>query len=133
MIRLIASDVTIDAAAGETGRREISGVAVPYGVAATVADGTKVIFAQGSLPVDGKAPRLYMNHDSTNAIGIVSERVDTPEGMMFTAKISKTQAGDEALILAQDGVLDSVSVGVNPIDFTTAKDGTITVLEAEWL
>jgi HK97 family phage prohead protease len=102
-------------------------------VAATVADGTKVIFAQGSLPVDGKAPRLYMNHDSTNAIGIVSERVDTPEGMMFTAKISRTQAGDEALILAQDGVLDSVSVGVNPIDFTTAKDGTITVLEAEWL
>jgi len=133
MIRLIASDVSIDAAAGTTGRREISGVAVPYGVAATVADGTKVIFAQGSLPVDGKAPRLYMNHDSTNAIGIVSERVDTAQGMMFTAKISKTQAGDEALILAQDGVLDSVSVGVNPIDFTTAKDGTITVIQAEWL
>ena len=92
MIRLIASDVTIDAAAGETGRREISGVAVPYGVAATVADCTKVIFAQGSLPVEGKAPRLYMNHDSTNAIGIVSERVDTPEGMMFTPTdtLSKT-------------------------------------------
>ena len=133
MIRLIASDVTIDAAAGETGRREISGVAVPYGVTAVVADGTKVIFAPGSLPVTGKAPRLYMNHDSTNAIGIVTERVDTSEGMMFTAKISKTQAGDEALTLAQDGVLDSVSVGVNPINFTTAKDGTITVIEAEWL
>ena len=133
MIKLIASQVTIDAAAGEAGRREITGVAVPYGVAATVADGTSVIFEQGSLPVDGKAPRLYMNHDSTNAIGIVTERVDTPEGMMFTAKISKTQAGDEALILAMDGVLDSVSVGVNPIKYTTAKDGTVTVTAADWI
>ena len=74
MMKLIASQVTIDAAAGETGRREITGVAVPYGVAAVVADGTSVIFEQGSLPVDGKAPRLYMNHDATNAIGIVTER-----------------------------------------------------------
>ena len=133
MIKLIASQVTIDAAAGEAGRREITGIAVPYGVAATVSDGTSVIFEAGSLPVDGKAPRLYMNHDSTNAIGIVTERVDTPEGMMFTAKISKTQAGDEALILAMDGVLDSVSVGVNPIKYTTAKDGTVTVTAADWI
>ena len=133
MIKLIASQVTIDAAAGEAGRREITGIAVPYGVAATVADGTSVIFEAGSLPVDGKAPRLYMNHDATNAIGIVTERVDTPEGMMFTAKISKTQAGDEALVLAMDGVLDSVSVGVNPIKYTTAKDGTVTVTAADWI
>jgi HK97 family phage prohead protease len=133
MMKFIASQVTIDAAAGEAGRREITGVAVPYGVAATVSDGTSVIFEAGSLPVDGKAPRLYMNHDSTNAIGIVTERVDTPEGMMFTAKISKTQAGDEALILAMDGVLDSVSVGVNPTKFTTAKDGTVTVTAADWI
>mgnify|MGYP003653978815 CR=1 FL=1 len=133
MIKLIASQVSIEAAAGETGRREITGIAVPYGVAATVSDGTKVIFEQGSLPVDGKAPRLYLNHSAESAIGIVTERVDSPEGMLFTAKISKTQAGDEALTLAMDGVLDSVSVGVNPIKYTTAKDGTVTVIEAEWI
>lgn len=133
MIKFIASQVTIDAAAGEAGRREITGIAVPYDVAATVSDGTSVIIKQGALPVDGKAPRLYMNHDSTNAIGIVTERVDTPEGMMFTAKISKTQSGDEALILAQDGVLDSVSIGINPVKYTTAKDGTVTVTAADWI
>jgi len=133
MIRLNAQAVSIDAAAGETGRREISGIAVPYDVPAVVADGTSVIFKAGSLPTEGKNPRLYMNHDSTNAIGIVTDRVDTPEGMLFTAKISKTQAGDEALVLAMDGVLDSVSVGVNPTKFTTAKDGTITVTAADWL
>ena len=133
MIKFIASQVTIDAAAGEAGRREITGIAVPYGVSATVADGTSVIFEAGSLPVDGKAPRLYLNHSAESAIGIVTERVDSPEGMLFTAKISKTAQGDDALQLALDGVLDSVSVGVNPIKYTTAKDGTVTVTAADWI
>jgi len=134
MIRFTAPSVSIDAAAGDgTPSRTITGIAVPYGVAATVADGTEVIFEQGSLPVEGKAPRLYMNHDSNQAIGIVTERVDTPEGMLFSAKISKTAAGDEALQLALDGVLDSVSVGVNPTKTRANKDGSLTVLAADWI
>jgi hypothetical protein len=74
-----------------------------------------------------------MNHDSNQAIGIVTERVDTPEGMLFSAKISKTVAGDEALQLALDGVLDSVSVGVNPTKTRANKDGSLTVLAADWI
>jgi HK97 family phage prohead protease len=134
MIRFTAPSASIDAAAGDgTPSRTITGIAVPYGVAATVADGTEVIFEQGSLPIEGKAPRLYMNHDSNQAIGIVTERVDTPEGMLFSAKISKTAAGDEALQLAIDGVLDSVSVGVNPTKTRANKDGSLTVLAADWI
>jgi HK97 family phage prohead protease len=134
MIRFTAPSASIDAAAGDgTPSRTITGIAVPYGVAATVADGTEVIFEQGSLPIEGKAPRLYMNHDSNQAIGIVTERVDTPEGMLFSAKISKTTAGDEALQLALDGVLDSVSVGVNPTKTRANKDGSLTVLAADWI
>ena len=76
MIRFNSTQITISAAAseGEENRREIMGIAVPYNVAAVVSDGTEVIFEPGSLPVDGKAPRLFMNHDSTQAIGIVTER-----------------------------------------------------------
>ena len=134
MIRFTATSVSIDAAASDgTPTRTITGIAVPYGVAATVADGTEVIFERGSLPVDGKAPRLYMNHDSTSAIGLVTARYDDEEGMMFTAKISKTAAGDDALQLALDGVLDSVSVGVNPTKTRANKDGSITVLAADWI
>jgi HK97 family phage prohead protease len=134
MIRFTAPSVTIDAAAGDgTPSRTITGIAVPYGVPATVSDGTQVVFEQGSLPVEGKAPRLYMNHDSNQAIGIVTERVDTPEGMLFSAKISKTAAGDEALQLALDGVLDSVSVGVNPTKSRANDDGSVTVLAADWI
>ena len=134
MIRLTATSVSIDAAASDgTPTRTITGIAVPYGVAATVSDGTEVIFERGSLPVDGKAPRLFLNHSSESAIGIVTARYDDEEGMMFTAKISKTALGDDALQLALDGVLDSVSVGVNPTKTRANKDGSITVLAADWI
>ena len=134
MIRLTAQSVSIDAAASDgTPTRTITGIAVPYGVAATVSDGTEVIFERGSLPVDGKAPRLFLNHSSESAIGIVTARYDDEEGMMFTAKISKTAQGDDALQLALDGVLDSVSVGVNPTKTRANKNGSITVLAADWI
>jgi HK97 family phage prohead protease len=133
MIKLNAQAVTIDAAAGETQTRTITGVAVPYGETATVSDGTQVRFEQGALPVEGKAPKLFMYHDSSMPVGLVTERVDTEDGMMFSARISATAAGDEALTLALDGVLDSVSVGVNPTRFSYDDEGTMIVTEAEWL
>ena len=133
MIRLNAQAVTIDAAVGDTPSRTITGVALPYGETAIVSDGTAVRFQQGALPVDGKAPKLFMYHDSSQPVGLVTERVDTAEGMMFSARISATAAGDEALTLALDGVLDSVSVGVNPTRFSYDDEGTMIVTEAEWL
>lgn len=134
MIRLTAPDVAIDAAGPDgQARRTISGVAVPYGVPATVSDGTSVIFLEGSLPTTGKAPKLFMYHDSSQPIGVVTDRVETSEGMMFSAKLSKVAAADEALILAQDGVLDSVSVGVNPTKFSYDDQGNMLVEKASWM
>jgi len=133
MLKFTAS-IALDAAADDgTPKRTITGVAVPYGVAATVTDGTQVRFEAGALPVDGKAPKLFLYHDATQPVGVVTERVDTPEGMMFAAKIAKTAAGDEALQLAAEGVLDSVSVGVNPTKYKYDKDGVMVVTAADWL
>ena len=134
MLKLISHDLTLDASKVEgVPSRTVSGVAVPYGVAATVSDGTKVIFEAGSLPTDGKAPKLYVNHDSEQAVGIVTERVETSEGMMFSARFSKTSRAEEALQLSLDGVIDSVSVGVNPLKFKIKDDGTMLVQAAEWI
>jgi phage head maturation protease len=52
--------------------------------------------------------------------------------MMFTAKISATRLGDEALTLANDGVIDAVSVGVNPTKFRYDDDGTMIIEAANW-
>ena len=133
MIKLVPSLITVDAAAvGELPRRSISGIAVTYDETATVADGTQVRIMQGALPVDGRAPKLYGQHDSSQIIGKLTERVDTPQGMMFTAKISATRLGDEYLVLANDGVIDSVSVGINPTKFSYDADGVMIVEAADW-
>lgn len=122
--------VDVEAAAGEAPTRTISGIAVPYGVSATVSDGTQVQFAPGSLPVDDKAPKLLMYHDSSRPVGLVTSRTETPQGMLFTAKIADTVAGNEALQLAKEGVLDNVSVGVDVLTSTRQEDGTMVITSA---
>jgi len=124
--------VDVEAAAGEAPTRTISGIAAPYNVSATVSDGTQVQFAQGSLPIDGKAPKLFMYHDSSQPVGLVTSRTETPEGMLFTAKIADTVAGNEALQLAKEGVLDNVSVGVDVLTSTRQDDGTMVITSAVW-
>ena len=133
MIRFTSSTFTVDAAQDGSPKRTITGIALPYNTEAQVSGGQVVSFLPGSLPTEGKAPKLYMSHDSTAAIGLVTERTDDEENMYFTAKVSTTALGDEALILAGDGVLDSVSVGVNPTKFTFNKDGVMVVEAADWL
>ena len=131
MIQFHARDISVTAAAGGGGKRRITAVAVPYGEWATVSDGTQVMFEAGSLPVDGTPPRVFMYHDPTKPVGIVAERLDTGDAMMAEMAISRTALGDEALILAADGVM-AVSVGVDPIDYTTDNQGRVTVKSAAW-
>jgi HK97 family phage prohead protease len=133
MIKLISGDFTLDAAKGDAPRRTISGTAVPYNVPATVSDGTAVIFRPGSLPVEGKAPRLFMYHDASMPVGVVTERVDTEQGMMFSAKISATALGNDALVMASDGTIDQVSVGVNPTKFSYDEAGIMIIEAADWM
>lgn len=132
MIYLTPQELTLDAApAGELPRRTLAGVAVKYNVDAIVSDGQKVRFAPGSLPIEGKKPKMYLYHDATKPIGIVEGRVEVGDSVLFEARISETTDGNEALKLAADGVLDAVSVGVNPTRFS--YDGDVMVIEAaDW-
>ena len=133
MMRFTSSTFSIDAAQDGSPKRTITGVALPYNTEAVVSGGQTVSFLPGSLPTEGKAPKLYMSHDASQAIGLVTERTDDDEAMYFTAKVSTTALGDEALILAADGVLDSVSVGVNPTKFSYNEDGVMIVEAADWM
>ena len=132
MIRFSPSHlITVDAAAaGELPRRSISGVAVEWNQIAVVSSGEKVMFLPGSLPVDGRNPKLYMQHDPNQIIGQVTERVDTGEALMFTAKVSATELGNTALTLMSDGTLSEVSVGVNVEKFSFDKAGVMVIESA---
>ena len=135
MIYLTSSNVKIAAAAeGETEApaRTIEGVAVPYNTVAVVSGGEKVMFLPGSLPVDGKAPRLLENHDGSKIIGVVTARMDDEEEMRYTARISATKAGDDVIELVKDGALDAVSVGVDPVEASYNDDGILVISKANW-
>ena len=131
MIRMIADKVTLDAAHGEEQTRTISGIAVPYGVDATVLGGQRVRIEQGALPTDGPAPRLLEDHDTGRIVGKVTAREDTPDGMLFSAEIAKTRAGDDLVELLKMGALDSVSIGINALEYDH-QDGVMIVKAADW-
>lgn len=126
---VLASD-TEAAAGAPIERRTVAGFAVPWNVDANASTGP-VRFLEGSIPVDGPAPKLIRDHDMSAPIGLVTSRVSTPAGIEFRAKISATPAGDEALTLAADGVLDSVSVGVT-VGAHSWDGDTLVVESAQW-
>jgi HK97 family phage prohead protease len=132
MIRLTADDTFVLAEDGES-PRTISGIAVPWNVEATVSDGTRVRFERGSLPITGKKPKLLKYHDSTQPVGVVTGRVDSEKGMVFTARISATTEGNDMIELIKDQAVDSVSVGVDVIDARYDDNGTMVIAKADWV
>jgi len=132
MLKLTATDTFIIAEEGES-PRTISGVAVPWGVEATVSDGQRVKFERGSLPVNGRKPKLLKYHDDMAPVGIVTSRLDTEKGMMFTARISATSEGNDMLELIKDEAVDAVSVGVNPVQYSFDDSGTMVISRADWV
>ena len=128
MIRFTAQSVTLDAAAGDA-PRTISGIAAPYGVPASVSTGQTIRLEAGSLPTDGPSPRLLLEHDSSaQPVGMVTLREDTPEGMLFTAEIARTQAGNDLVELLKMGAYDSVSIGIEATE--VEQDGRTTIVKA---
>jgi HK97 family phage prohead protease len=134
MIRFTPThQITIDAAADETApRRSFSGIAVEYDIPAIVSDGTAVMFKKGSLPIDGRKPKLYLQHQSDQIIGQVVERTEVDNAMLFVAKVSQTRLGDEAMTLIADGTLSEVSVGIQVEKFSYNDEGVMIIEKASW-
>jgi hypothetical protein len=131
MIRLTSDQITVTAADGEEiSHRQIDAIALPYNTFATVSDGTEVMFEPGSLKFE-RAPRVYMFHDATKVVGVVTETVDTPTAMLASMKLARTSLANDALELAGMGAF-AVSVGVNPTKSTVDAQGRMIVSEAIW-
>lgn len=114
-------------AAGPDGlpRRTVEGVALEWNAVATVSGGQRVKFLAGSLPTDGPAPKFMLDHNPEKPLGMVTERVDTGEAMLFVARVSAGSERDSVLAMAGPGeYYDSVSVGVEPVDYTFGAVGT---------
>ena len=122
----LTTPITITAADSEA--RTISGRIVAFDEPANASTG-KVVFAKGSI--DPAPVFLNLEHDRTRRIGKSLEMsMDGDSAINATFKISSTQAGNDALIEAMDGLRDGFSVELAVEDYVQEK-GYMKVLKAE--
>ena len=116
--------------AADTGRRIISGVVVPFGKVGHTNVGA-VIFERGSIAIhDGTKIKLLAQHEPTNPIGRAQSFQTTDDAIYGQFKLSASQKGNDYLIMAAEGLIDGLSVGVDVIASKPDHDGVIHVTAA---
>ena len=111
--------------------RLISGKIVPAGtgeVGNTSAG--KVVFEKGAiaLPEDPKTVKLLNQHDTRQPLGKATQFTEQEDGIYASFKVSRSNRGTEALILAEEGLQSGLSVGVEVIK--SKQKGNIMVVSA---
>ncbi|MBK8078223.1 MAG: phage portal protein [Kineosporiaceae bacterium] len=109
-------------------KRTIVGLAVPYGE--VTSDWRAIQFRAGSIARMGSPEPVLLSHDGM-PVGVVSSTTDADGGMSASLRISKTSTGDDALVLADDGAITGLSVGVDVHKYELDTDTDVmTVTEA---
>lgn len=116
------ADVPVQNFAVDRESRTIRGRALPYG---EVSKGhwRRYRFEPGALRwSEMSRVKLLRDHDYSQAIGKAIELTDAPGGFDVAFQVARGPEGDRALSLAEDGVLDGMSVGVDFDDADTIPD-----------
>lgn len=118
--------------AADTERRIIAGQIVPFGEVGNTNVG-KVIFERGSIqiPANASSVKLYAQHNMTDPRGRAQSFSETQRGIDAIFKISASTKGQDSLLMASEGLIDGLSVGVDVISSREMKDGTLIVTAAE--
>jgi HK97 family phage prohead protease len=104
-----------DILSANTSRREMKGLIVPFGQVGHTNMGD-VVFTKGSIEIPEKI-KLFVEHDMTRPIGRLTSHEVTESGILGTFKIGRTNAGDDALAEAQEGLRDGFSIGASIDDY----------------
>jgi HK97 family phage prohead protease len=110
----------VEAADGE--RRVIAGKIVPFESVGHTSVG-KVVFAKNSIEIgDPGKIKMLMQHSADRPIGRMQKFNEAEDGIYASFKISASMAGQEALILASEQLIDGLSVGVDVNKSIQKKD-----------
>jgi HK97 family phage prohead protease len=106
--------------------RTVTGLAVPFDVPTTRDDGVHV-FRRGAfartIAERGHRVRFMVNHEHDKLpIGRATVLREDPAGLYGEFRVSQTRQGDEVLELIRDGALDSLSVGIAPVNVRRTDD-----------
>ena len=114
-------------------RREISGKIVPMGtgeIGHTNMGG--VVFEAGSIDIDDPSKiKLLSQHDMKKPVGRMTEATVRPDGIYATFKLSRSTGGNDALVMAQEGLVSGLSVGAEVIASKPSRNGHIVVTAAK--
>jgi HK97 family phage prohead protease len=104
-----------DILSANTSRREMKGLIVPFNEAGHTNMGN-VVFTKGSITIPENI-KLFVEHDMTRPIGRLVSSEETETGILGTFKIGRTNAGDDSLAEAQEGLRDGFSIGASIDDY----------------
>ena len=114
-------------------RREISGKIVPMGtgeIGSTNLGG--VVFEAGSIEInDPSKIKLLSQHDMKKPVGRMMTATVRPDGIYATFKLSRSTGGNDALVMAQEGLVSGLSVGAEIIASKPSRDGHTVVTAAK--
>lgn len=117
------ADVPVRSFKVDAKARTIEGIAMPYDGSVASKYGYNIAFVRGALQwTSVNRVKLLRDHNITEPVGVATALTDTAAGLRVQFKVARGPAGDEALSLAEDGVLDGLSVGV---DFNESTDTTM--------
>jgi HK97 family phage prohead protease len=103
-------------------RRIIAGKIAPYGEIGNTSAG-KVVFAPGSITAANPSKvKLLMSHDNGQVIGRMQTMQADDDGVYASFKISASTKGNDAILLAQEQLMDGLSVGVEVTASKPEKD-----------
>ena len=115
-------------------RREISGKIVPLGTGEIGKTNLGAYtFESGSIEIeDVKTIKLFSQHDMKKPIGrMISAETREGIGIFATFKLSRSSAGTDALVMAQEGLVTGMSIGAEIISSKPSRDGHTVVTAAK--
>ncbi len=103
-------------------RRTIAGKIAPYGEVGNTSAG-RVVFAENSITVpEPSKVKLLMQHDNSKPVGRMQSVTSNKTGLYASFKVSASTRGSDAILLAQEQLMDGLSVGVEVEDSRQEKD-----------
>jgi HK97 family phage prohead protease len=114
-------------------RREISGKIVPMGTGEIGNTNLGAYtFAAGSIEIaDPSKIKLLSQHDMKKPVGRMISAETRADGIYATFKLSRSQAGADALIMASENLVSGLSIGAEIISSKPSRDGHTVVTAAK--
>ena len=114
-------------------RREISGKIVPMGTGEVGNTNLGAyVFEAGSIDIEDVSKiKLFSQHDMKKPVGRMTEAETREDGIYATFKLSRSTGGNDAMIMASEGLVSGLSIGAEIVASKPSRKGYTVVTAAK--